>query len=214
MENPLPEDNRPNSLSIARPDLPLSEHPFHEIGKAWDAARQEATASAEGWIVPNQQAFMDKMMNWPEALGHLALLDYHGRDEIIYRLIGPNLYEQDAVGTNVLDLYDPSILGYIQDWWQGQFDCVCGAFVVTTVRQPDGIIGFAEALRLPLTDDNGKLCRSARVSRRVDTVGAVEEDEQTTIGGQYYRTAGIDLGYGVPALEEKADVHKDTEAPK
>lgn len=178
------------------PEIFGQEFPgFSALYDYWQSIRN-------GKAIPRSADFdLLAVTNW---LPDMSLLDVQGVDSVHWRFAGTAIVERmgyDPSGQNALSAQSKNLLDRVARAYQNAVTLPCGVLSYYTNHYASGREGNVHTLYLPLEAPSGETTRLVSLTIRDENATFAEPIERTVTATKIHSIKWIDLGFGVPPLE-------------
>jgi len=142
----------------------------------------------------------------PESLKNITLWEMDENDGIRCRLAGTEVVERMHV--DITDSELSAIMGsksehiLITDF-RTMLHHRCGVWYAIINRHPTGRVVIVDSLILPLNPEKGGLPKFVMMHGMRETLGYETDEAKLELGRGFHEHAYVDVGWGVPSLENK-----------
>lgn len=190
-------DPKPDVIPKAPDRQVFGEYPpLVSLCKCWEDARGKA-------MLPTKQDFERVMLDYPEILPNLAMVQFVSPDEFSYSYIGSKRVQRrnkDETNHRTEDAFAPDARDFLAAWTKAGLDKPHVTFWQDQTELPSGTIAESSNLSVILSGDSGVPNCIA-----VMTVADEAYSRELVPGGFLVGSAGlrvtpVDIGFGIPDL--------------
>lgn len=182
---------RPSTSVFAEYELLLM------LCECWEQARGDK-------MIPTKQDFMEAMLEHPEILPDMTLVEKVSSDAVRHLYLGSErVFRQnrDRTYENVLEAFAPNARQFVMAWSNAIFERPLIAFCKDRTQLPSGTMTETPSLTVVLSNDEGQPTCQATAS----VVDKATTGQELQRGGFLNGSGGmdvvpIDIGLGVPDL--------------
>lgn len=143
----------------------------------------------------------------PESLKNTTLWEMDEDDRIRCRLAGTEVVARmhvDITGSDLSAIMGPKSEHIIITDFRTALRHRCGVWYAIINRHPTGKIVISNSLILPLNPEKGGLPKFVTMQGVGGTLGYETDEAELELGRGFHERTYVDVGWGVPALENKS----------